>query len=112
MHALYTNKKIAHAAHNIMAYRLAEHNGGGDGVDARTLQINECDDDGETAAGSRLLHLLDLMGANNVLVVVTRWYGGIHLGPDRFKVSKFLFVSLDPDTYIHLSTCIFHSQAY
>ncbi len=21
----------------------------------------------------------------NVLVVVSRWYGGIHLGPDRFK---------------------------
>jgi len=25
------------------------------------------------------------MDARNVLVVVTRWYGGIHLGPDRFK---------------------------
>ena len=22
---------------------------------------------------------------NNVLVVVTRYFGGIHLGPDRFK---------------------------
>ena len=22
---------------------------------------------------------------DNVLIVVTRWYGGIHLGPDRFK---------------------------
>lgn len=26
--------------------------------------------------------ILDVM---NVMVVVTRWYGGIHLGPDRFK---------------------------
>lgn len=26
--------------------------------------------------------MLDLTG---VLVVVTRWFGGIHLGPDRFK---------------------------
>ncbi|VDN28658.1 unnamed protein product [Gongylonema pulchrum] len=25
------------------------------------------------------------MKAKNVLVVVTRWYGGIHLGPDRFR---------------------------
>ena len=25
------------------------------------------------------------MGANNVLVVVTRWFGGVHLGPSRFK---------------------------
>ena len=25
------------------------------------------------------------MDAENVLVVVSRWYGGIQLGPDRFK---------------------------
>ena len=25
------------------------------------------------------------MGANNVLVVVSRWFGGVHLGPARFK---------------------------
>ena len=60
------------------------------------------DDDGETAAGGRLAHLLqilvgvlsrtpgpalltDLQEVNNVLVVVTRYFGGILLGPDRFK---------------------------
>lgn len=43
------------------------------------------DDDGETAAGSRLAHLLSILEINNVLVVVTRWFGGTHLGPDRFK---------------------------
>jgi putative IMPACT (imprinted ancient) family translation regulator len=26
-----------------------------------------------------------MMNANNTLVVVTRWYGGIHLGGDRWK---------------------------
>lgn len=26
-----------------------------------------------------------LQDVNNVLVVVTRYFGGIHLGPDRFK---------------------------
>ena len=36
-------------------------------------------------AGSRLLHLLNMMDVNNTLVVVTRWYGGIHLGGDRWK---------------------------
>ena len=25
------------------------------------------------------------MNAENVIVVVTRWYGGVHLGGDRFK---------------------------
>lgn len=26
-----------------------------------------------------------IVEAKDVLVVVTRWYGGIHLGPDRFR---------------------------
>ena len=42
------------------------------------------DDDGEAAAGSRLLHLLQVTDARNVVVVVSRWYGGILLGPTRF----------------------------
>lgn len=61
----------------------------------------DCDDDGESAAGGRLAHLLDLLVSTyhlhnfrlihvkhveNVLVVVTRWYGGVMLGPDRFKI--------------------------
>ena len=44
------------------------------------------DEDGENAAGKGLLHLLQVTRAANVCVVVSRWYGGIHLGPDRFKV--------------------------
>ena len=45
--------------------------------------IARCDDDGETHAGSRMLHLLEILDAANVIVVVSRWYGGIQLGPDR-----------------------------
>ncbi|CAO1638416.1 unnamed protein product [Sympodiomycopsis kandeliae] len=44
------------------------------------------DDNGETAAGGRLAHLLEMLHVTNALVVVTRWYGGIHLGSDRFKL--------------------------
>ena len=29
--------------------------------------------------------MLELGGWNDVIVVVSRWYGGIHLGPDRFR---------------------------
>lgn len=43
------------------------------------------DDDGESAAGGRLAFLLDVTKAEDVLVVVSRWYGGINLGADRFK---------------------------
>jgi putative IMPACT (imprinted ancient) family translation regulator len=46
--------------------------------------IQDNDDDGETAAGSRLAHLLQVMEVRDVCVVVSRWYGGIKLGPDRF----------------------------
>ena len=34
--------------------------------------IQDCDDDGETAAGGRLLHLADILQVTNVLVVVSR----------------------------------------
>ena len=46
--------------------------------------LQDYDDDGETAAGSRLLKLLTTVGAENVLVVVSRWFGGVLLGPSRF----------------------------
>jgi putative IMPACT (imprinted ancient) family translation regulator len=28
---------------------------------------------------------MQILEVENVVVVVTRWFGGIHLGPDRFK---------------------------
>ncbi|XP_030832017.1 protein IMPACT [Strongylocentrotus purpuratus] len=77
LHKLRENKKIAHATHNVMAYRIYKED--------HDSFIQDCDDDGETAAGGRLLHLLQIVDARNVMVVVSRWYGGIHLGPDRFK---------------------------
>ncbi|KXT14099.1 hypothetical protein AC579_798 [Pseudocercospora musae] len=76
-HLLATDKKVAKATHNITAWRVRGEGG---------VQYQDCDDDGETAAGGRLLHLLELMNSWNVMVVVTRWYGGIHLGPDRFRL--------------------------
>ncbi|KAJ2355135.1 hypothetical protein GGF43_002870 [Coemansia sp. RSA 2618] len=74
---LLQDRKIAQATHNILAYRIRLASGS-------LSQDN--DDDGETAAGKRLAHLLQLLAAENVVVVVTRWYGGTHLGPDRFKL--------------------------
>ena len=31
------------------------------------------------------MHLLNMMSVKNCVVVVSRWYGGILLGPARFK---------------------------
>jgi len=79
-HLLSTDKKAAKATHNITAYRIRSPGPNG------MIQYQDCDDDGESAAGGRLLHSMDLMGVWGCLVVVSRWYGGVHLGPDRFRL--------------------------
>ncbi|UPX19860.1 uncharacterized protein EKO05_0010111 [Ascochyta rabiei] len=76
-HLLATDKKAAKATHNMTSWRIKGPN---------DTVFQDCDDDGETAAGSRMLHLMQLMDVWNVMVVVTRWYGGVHLGPDRFRL--------------------------
>ena len=42
-------------------------------------------DDGESGAGNVILRMLERDGVINHLIVVTRWYGGKHLGGDRFR---------------------------
>ena len=42
-------------------------------------------DDGEGGAGMVILRMLERAGLVNEIVVVTRWYGGKHLGGDRFR---------------------------
>ena len=49
---LKENRKVAMATHNIMAYRIHDSK--------KQVYIHDCDDDGESAAGSRLLHLLEV----------------------------------------------------
>lgn len=74
---LDTDKKVRLATHNITAWRIKGENG---------VTYQDCDDDGETAAGGRVLHLMQLMELWNTMVVVTRWYGGHQLGPKRFSI--------------------------
>jgi putative IMPACT (imprinted ancient) family translation regulator len=64
MSYLLENKKIAQATHNISAYRI---------VTSKGTILQDCDDDGETHAGGRVLHLLEILNATNVMVVVSRW---------------------------------------
>ena len=80
---LLKDKKCAKATHNIWAYRMRSTS---TTCESQELIYQDYDDDGESAAGSRLLHLLQIMNVWDVLVVVSRWYGGVKLGPDRFKI--------------------------
>jgi uncharacterized protein (UPF0248 family) len=71
-----SSKKIAEATHNTFAYRIERSDGSVD--EGR-------DDDGEGGAGDKMLYVLQNLKAINCVVIVTRWFGGIELGPDRFK---------------------------
>ncbi|CAF4415214.1 unnamed protein product [Rotaria socialis] len=77
LNKLKENKKIANATHNMYAYRIWD--------EKRNAVLADCDDDGETGASSRMLHLMDIADIKNVLVIVSRWFGGILLHNDRFK---------------------------
>jgi hypothetical protein len=57
--------------------------GGAAGVGPPRLDAGS-DDDGERWAGARLLRVLEREGVTGA-VVVGRWYGGVMLGPARFR---------------------------
>ncbi|WP_212525112.1 YigZ family protein [Actibacterium sp. MT2.3-13A] len=79
---LKRKKKYARATHNSWAALLPEG-------PAKS-------DDGETGAGAIILRMLEDAGLKNHVVVVTRWYGGKHLGGDRFRhVAEAVRVYLD-----------------
>ena len=69
--ALKRKKKFAKATHNTWALLLP-----GEPVKA---------DDGEAGAGMVILRMLERAGLEGHVIVVTRWFGGTHLGGDRFR---------------------------
>ncbi|KAK0404078.1 hypothetical protein QR680_017276 [Steinernema hermaphroditum] len=79
---LKENTKISRATHNIYAWIVRRP---ADTAGKPDYKAHDCDDDGETGAASKVLGMMFTMGAENLIVVVSRWYGGIHLGPDRFR---------------------------
>ena len=87
-HLLASDKRIRSATHNISAWRIRGDSNTTSSKDkgGAAVAYQDCDDDGETAAGSRLLHLMQVMELWDAMVVVTRWYGGVKLGPRRFAV--------------------------
>lgn len=68
---LCRKKKFAKATHNTWGFI--------------TDDSQHKNDDGESGAGMVILQMLQREGVTNHIVVVTRWYGGKHLGGDRFR---------------------------
>ena len=69
---LKRDKKFARATHNSWAVLLS------DGTPLKG-------DDGESGAGMVILRMLEREDLRDHVIVVTRWYGGKHLGGDRFR---------------------------
>lgn len=69
--ALRSRRRFAKATHHSWAAVLS---------DGGPLKA----DDGEAGAGAVILKMLEREGLTDHIVVVTRWYGGVHLGGDRF----------------------------
>ncbi len=69
--ALKKNKKFSKATHNTWAALL----------ESAPLK----NDDGEAGAGMIILRMLERAELRNHMIIVTRWYGGKHLGGDRFR---------------------------
>lgn len=65
-------KKYAKATHNTWALLPS---------DGEPLK----NDDGESGAGMVILRMLERDEVFDTVIVVTRWYGGKHLGGDRFR---------------------------
>jgi putative IMPACT (imprinted ancient) family translation regulator len=72
---LETDKKVSNATHNVVACRVS--------VSGSVLEYTH--DDGEPPAGRKILQVMQRSNVVNVAVLVTRWYGGVQIGPDRFK---------------------------
>jgi len=69
---LKLKKKYSKATHNSWALLLS------DGTPIKN-------DDGESGAGNIILKMLNREQLFDHIIVVTRWYGGVHLGGDRFR---------------------------
>ena len=70
--ALKRDKKFAKATHNTWALLSS---------DEGPLK----NDDGEAGAGMVILRMLERDNITDHLIIVTRWFGGTHLGGDRFR---------------------------
>lgn len=72
---VFSTHPTSSASHNILVYSLPDGTVGSQ-------------DDGETGAGRFLTRWLKRRGVKGVAIVVTRIYGGTHLGLRRFELAK------------------------
>ncbi|CAL6006285.1 Impact-like_protein [Hexamita inflata] len=70
------SKEFHDSTHNMAVWRVKCQNGIEEGYD----------EDGEKSAGSRMMFLMNKMGVVNRVAICARFWGGVLLGPGRFKI--------------------------
>ncbi|KAK4208095.1 hypothetical protein QBC37DRAFT_82367 [Rhypophila decipiens] len=85
---LASQPNLKSATHNAWAYRLRPPEGSRASAWGSLMIREESFDDGETGAGDLLLKIMRELNTVNTLVVMSRWYGGIMLGPDRWRLMR------------------------
>ncbi|KAH9821050.1 hypothetical protein DFH28DRAFT_923489 [Melampsora americana] len=73
-------------SHNITAWRFLKLKKSCDGLGGPgDFELESgYEDDGEARAGSKVLKIMESLQIIDAIVVVSRWYGGVLLGPARF----------------------------
>ncbi|EIN06578.1 ribosomal protein S5 domain 2-like protein, partial [Punctularia strigosozonata HHB-11173 SS5] len=91
--AINHHKNVVHASkpasHEIAAWRCMVLKPGKTGLSESIEDDFELstgwDDDGERFGGVKILKTMEAEGIIDAVVIVSRWYGGIMLGPARFE---------------------------
>lgn len=78
---LFCDPAFAGATHNVAVYRIADPNN----PDAISSSFYS---DGEHGAGRHVNYLLQRRNMSNIVVFISRLYGGVHLGYKRFQIME------------------------
>lgn len=71
-----THSKFPTARNRIIAYRVSQL----DQISQRDVLAEGFDDDGEDGAGEKILHLLQRMEIENIVLIVCIWNSGVKIG--------------------------------
>ncbi|KAE9408656.1 ribosomal protein S5 domain 2-like protein [Gymnopus androsaceus JB14] len=77
---LTASPKLKKATHCMYAYRTQSSSS-----ISKSKVVTGQHDGGESGSGNHLARLLEVTGCENTVLVVSRWYGGVQLGGDRWR---------------------------
>lgn len=86
-----THSKFPTARNRILAYRVNQL----DQITQKDVIAEGFDDDGEDGAGEKLLHLLQKMEIENIVVIVCIWNSGVQIGSQQLKGGEFFRIVVE-----------------